>query len=181
MYTGIEHTHIEQTPPTFAAFLAWGFPCMLKSPTWQGVTCTNIKYLPAASTKTLTETHRLCLCWVITRRLSEWCVNSDKYTVKGSQRADQGGESPRLVSGYMVQEIPLRLERRWWCCHVSNISTMQVQVGTLLVLICWTRRKLVKFLLCSSTLLFGILCFLWSSKLGWYWSQTDWIWITSTQ
>ena len=32
-------------------------------------------------------------------------MNSDKYTVKGSQRADQGGESPRLVSGYMVQQI----------------------------------------------------------------------------
>jgi len=49
---------------------------------------------------------------------------------------------------------------------------MQVQVGTLLTLITYNVdiapnpllkegfEKLVKFLLCSSTLLFGILCFL---------------------
>ena len=91
------------------------------------------------------------------------------------------------------EQIPLRLERRQWCCHVSCISIMQVQVGTLLTWITYSVdiapnplleegfEKLVKFLLCSSTLLCGILCFLWSSKLGWYWSQTDWIWITSTQ
>jgi len=24
----------------------------------------------------------------------------------------------------MGQQIPLRLERRWWCCHMSCISTM---------------------------------------------------------
>jgi len=36
-------------------------------------------------------------------------VNSDKYTVKGSQRADQGGKSPTLIPGYMWQQISLRL------------------------------------------------------------------------
>ena len=65
-----------------------------------------------------------CLCWVITRKSSNWCVNPEKYTVTDSKKADQGGKSPRLTSGYMRQQIPLRLERRQWCicCHVSCIG-----------------------------------------------------------
>jgi len=65
-----------------------------------------------------------CLCLVITRKSSDWCVYPEKYTVTDSKRVDQGGKSSRLTSGYMRQQIPLRLERRQWCCHVSCISTM---------------------------------------------------------
>jgi len=39
-------------------------------------------------------------------------VNPEEYTVTDLQKADQGDKSLRLASGYMEQQIPLRLERR---------------------------------------------------------------------
>jgi len=39
-------------------------------------------------------------------------MNPEKYIVTNSKKADQGGKLPRLASGYMGQQIPLRVERR---------------------------------------------------------------------
>ena len=42
-------------------------------------------------------------------------MNPEKYTVTNSKKADQGRKSPRLASGYMGQQIPLRLGRMVMC------------------------------------------------------------------